>query len=45
MNQKIILKHGETIPDENIISQGEVLVQHSNSVNNSALHTISGGGS
>ena len=45
MNQKIILKHGETIPDENIISQGEVLVQHANTVTDSALHTSSGGGS
>jgi hypothetical protein len=44
MNQKILLKHGETIPDENIISQGEVLVQHANTVTDSTLHTISGSG-
>lgn len=41
---KIILKNGDTTPTTDIISQGEVLVQHSNTVIDSALHTKSGGG-
>ena len=39
---KIILKNGDTTPTTDIISQGEVLVQHSNTVIDSALHTKSG---
>lgn len=41
---RIILTHGSTIPTSDMITRGEILVQHADDTINSAIHTVTNDG-